>query len=225
MTHYLVLFVEEARSHAANVDLSKAKVPVGGEPVWARPIRQIKAMGSAAVPMIVLDLLRNRRSDRVELGRELLREIGPDALPAWRGVFDIDDSRARRRCAGVLADWGVEHAAVRQLLLELRADSDFGVRAAAYRGLGTSDEYVDMLVQALTTETDPFVQREIALALGGHRSRKAAGAVVDYLARSIEASDRRGMLAADEALRKMSGRAERADLRTWRSWLSTVRDE
>lgn len=225
LTRYLVMFVEKARERAANTDLREAKLAVGDEPVWSRPIRHIKALGAAAVPVVVLELLRSPVSDRVELGRELLREIGPEALPAWRDVFGIDEPRMRRRCANVLADWGTEHPAVREMLMTLRTDDEFGVRAAAYRGLASDPANVDLLVDALMRDPDPFVQRTIAVALGGHYSRQTAGALVDFMSRAVEASDYRAVLAADEALRKMSGRAERADLRTWRTWLTTVRDE
>ncbi len=220
LTRYLLLFVIKARQ-PRQIDETDPDRMVG-EPVWKRPVREIEALGPAAVPAIVMDLLRDSRGDYRALARELLELVGPEGLPQWRGVFEIEDPKARLRGTEVLAGWQDRSAPVVALLDAMSRDEDWGVRGEAYRGLGRDASHAPRLVEALASEADPYVQRKIIEALADHKSHANASAIVGYMARAYDANDRRGMLAADAALRKMSGKKQRATLETWRSWLTTL---
>jgi hypothetical protein len=217
LTRALVLFVVTARDAAPAVE----EVLVA-EPAWERPSRQIAAMGAAAVPCVVLDLVRNQRGDRLHIGAELLQRIGAPGLTRWQPVLRFEDPVLRRSLVEAVAGFEeLSPPAVDELERAAR-DADFGVRAAAWRGLGRDPASIPRLAAALATETDPFVRRALVETLARHPTRGAASALVDHLQRCTERGDRDGALAADGALRKMSGRTRRADPATWRAWVDTL---
>ena len=76
-----------------------------GEPAWRRPFDALTALGAAAVPCVVLDLLRQRSADLRDLGAELLHAMGPAALPAWERVASVPDPAVRRYVVQALRGW------------------------------------------------------------------------------------------------------------------------
>lgn len=234
LAQFLVTCVVKARQATPNVDEDDPTLV--HEPVWIRPIGELRAMGEDAVPMIVLQLIRHRDSYYVELGRELLESLGPDAFPRWRGVLQIDDPPARRNGYQVLANWGAVNPVIAEELRKATRDPDFGIRAFGYRGLASDPRFLPDILAALDADPDPFVKREIVGALGAQFSKpkgeakatvsaRVAQAVVDYMDRCLEDGDARGMRAADASLRRMSGKSRAATVQAWRAWLSTLRAE
>ena len=214
----LCVFVVKARE-AAEQRTGELSV---GDPVWNKPIGLLREMGAAAVPAVVLDLLRHPASEANELGRELLVEIGPPGMPAWIGVFQLDDDRAKRRLLEVMAEFDEHGPEMLAAIQRSTKEEDFGVRAAAYRALGRNADQVPMLLVALREDDDPFVRRAILDALAAHPTREVATSVVGFMADCLESGDRRGLLAADAALQKMSGRRHRATVEAWRAWASSL---
>lgn len=202
------------------IDGERALVTV---PPWQRPADLLVAMGAAAAPCIVVDLLGNPHADRRELGAELLARLGPDALPAWIRAHSVDDTRVRRKALEVVSSWEPLPPLAETSLLDATRDADFGVRAAAFTALGRAGRAQSArLVAALASEPDPFVQRAIASSLVAMPSRDAAQAVVAFLERSTMAGDVESADLADEVLRRMSGRGERTALATWRQWADAL---
>jgi hypothetical protein len=191
-----------------------------GDLPWQAPFDQLVALGAAAAPCVVLDLLRQRAADRNELGAEVLHAMGPAAMPSWERILEVADPAVRRHAVRAMAGWEGDPRVLDQLLDATR-DPDFGVRAAAWRGVGLwGSDQGPRLRQALAADQDPFVQRAIVEGLGRQADRDSASAVVDFLERAAAQRDEDGVEAAHRALATWSGRAERDSAPGWRRWLS-----
>ena len=189
-----------------------------GEPAWRRPFDALTALGAAAVPCVVLDLLRQRSADLRDLGAELLHAMGPAALPAWERVASVPDPAVRRYVVQALRGWDDPRSGA--LLDRARTDSDFGVRAEAYRSLAAQDRDVGPLLRAaIQAEDDPFVRRAIVEGLGAQGGAENAEAIVDYLETAIADRDRDGVETANLALMAMTGRPEYDSVPGWRQYL------
>ena len=203
----------------------KRRGPIGSvieAPVWERPTRHLKELGAKAVPAIAVFMLRDRNSLVVELGGDLLAEIGPVGFPRWEGVLQLEDDRAQRRLYEVLAGWSGHSAGMVAAIERGLSARQFGVRGAAYRALASVEGRLPQVYAALESESDPFVRREIAKSLGGLKQDRAAGvAVVGYLARARAAGEDREVTAAVDALRSLSGKARAgSSLELWQAWLA-----
>jgi len=179
----------------------------GVDPLWDRALTHLRALGGAAAPCLIEDLLRHPRHDRRRLGVTLLGAAGPGALPAMHEVLASRDVALRR--LAVLAVGEMQPAPeATEVLQRAATDKEFTVRAAAYEGLGraAADPRVgELLRTALGSEPDPHVCRVIAGALGRDPSRASALALVAYMRRSLDAADKQGFAAAHEALARLAG--------------------
>lgn len=189
-----------------------------GEPAWRRPFDALTALGPAAVPCVVLDLLRQRSADLRDLGAELLHAMGPGALSAWERVASVPDPSVRRYVIQALRGWSDPRAEA--LLERARADSDFGVRAEAYRSIAAQEGDVGPLLRdALGAERDRFVRRAIVEGLGAQGGAENAVAIVAFLESAIADRDRDGVETANLALMAMTGRPEYDSVPGWRAYL------
>jgi HEAT repeat protein len=194
------------------------------EPAWARPIRNIVAMGEAAVPFVVIDLLEHGLPDRRDLGEQILADMGPEALPAWDFILESSNLRMRRMGMRALSEMSPGTAPLSYLEAGI-ADSDFGVRASAYRGLGRMGEgMAPRMRDALAREEDPFVRRAILESMSNFKDAASVEAVVIYLDRSMRAGDIDEARRADRVLQEMSGEKGSRDPAGWRAWIREAFD-
>ncbi len=191
----------------------------------SRAQRELVAMGEAAAPVLILDLLRSDRADRRELGAELLQQMGPAAMPALRRVLDVDDVRTRRYAVKAVAGWPPSPEG-RAVLLDAIRDPDFGVRAEGWRGFVHGPDDLALLKEAMRgRETDPFARRAIYEALGHYQDREAAGMLLDEMERAIAASDSDTGYVLLEALQQATGRSDLAGTPAFRRFLETWNPE
>lgn len=188
-------------------------------PAEQAAIEQVQALGAAAMPVLLEDLLKNRQGMPRELGVELIGAVGAVGLPALQPPLRDGDERLRRTALRAVAAMPASPA-VLAVLRQAAQDPEFSVRGAAMRGLAIGDDTdAARLRQALATDADPFVRRMAALALGGHPEPQNAAALIDYLARSKRERDRLGEDAAQEALQQLSGTHKPRTAELWRLWL------
>lgn len=189
------------------------------DPVSQRALAQIVAMGGKAMPCIEGDLLESADGVVRELGVELAGAIGEAALPELRPLLESANPRARRTALRAVAAMRPSPP----VLAALRAgisDSDFGVRAAAARGLARGGERdARLLTDLLARDPDPFVRRTAAAALGGHASAGNAEAVVRFLEACERAGDTAGRDAAQQALQRMTRTRGPRTAGDWRGFL------
>lgn len=201
---------------------SDAPSALVAEVPWRRPFQALADMGTAAVPCVVLDLLRSSQADRRDIGARLLAAMGLAALPTWRGVLAVDDARGRRAATRALGLLPVDPGVGAQCVA-LLADGDLGVRAEALRALGRQGEAGGIaLRERLTTETDPFLRQAIADGLGHQADHASAAALVEMLRQALELRDNDQIAAARSALMRRSGRREPGSLRSWEQWLAEL---
>ncbi len=188
-----------------------------GTPASERPIAELVKMGEVAVPCVVIELLPSRHPEYRAVGVEVAQRMGSSVLPTFKRALEVQDARTRRLAAEVLASWE-PNPMVLEALHAATTDEDFGVRAAAWRGLAqVGGAELPAVLEALRTD-DAFVQRAIVGGLAAVADKRAALALVAYMERSIRAGDQRGGEAADASLRLMSGRKGRSTLEGWQSW-------
>jgi hypothetical protein len=196
---------------------------------WQRPLGELVAMGSPAVPFVVLDLMRTRDP----FGPEVLQRMGPDAVEAWQPLLRIEDARVRREAYGILGEVAGESeergavpiAAFRDGIY----DADFGVRAASYEALTRAarraeDPNVvsDLLVTGLRGDPDPFVRRAIAECLAVFRpSRDRVRALVAAWRRFEEENDGKGVAAVRRTLLRTT-RTDVGGLAAWQEYADSL---
>ncbi|HLQ38894.1 MAG TPA: HEAT repeat domain-containing protein [Planctomycetota bacterium] len=218
-----VLFVRERR----DPDQQQAFAAAAGhrDQNEVRAIEQIVAIGGAAVPCLVEDLLKNRQTVPRELGVELLGRIGAPALAALQPLLADSDVRLRRAAVRATAAMPAS-ATTLERLRQSGKDRDFTVRAEALRGLahGTDVDAV-LLRQALAGDADPFVRRVAAESLAGHRDRASAQALIDFLERCSSGGERKGEAVAQASLQKLAGSGGPRTVAAWRTWLLEWRED
>ncbi len=195
---------------------------VGVDRLWDRATTEIAALGGAAAPCLVTDLLRHPRGDRRRIGVTLLGRAGAAAISAMRDELGSSDAALRRLAVLAVGEMPAGDAP----LVELRRaaqDPEFTVRAAAYEGMARMGKAAcEDLRAALTTERDPFVRQVAARGLGGDRTRTTAQALLDYMRASAAASDRDGVDAAHASLAKLADRDPRRPraVEAWAVWVA-----
>jgi HEAT repeat protein len=215
-----LLTVREGRPLGSDEDLLRAAAKIE-HIVEIRALAEIDAIGVAAVPTIVGDLLRHSQPLLRELGFELIGRIGAPALPALRDLARDEEVRHRRAAARAAAAIGITPE-VLALLRQLANDPEFTVRADALRGLrlGGGDEARTLLCARMRDDGDPFVRRQAARSLVGHPAAASALALVDYLARCKLEKDAPGEEAAQDALMALAGAKGPRTEAAWRQWAS-----
>lgn len=189
----------------------------GKDPLWDRALMHLRALGGAAAPCLIEDLLRHPRHDRRRLGVTLLGVSGAGSLPALKDVLASPDAALRRLAVLGVGEMASSPATV-EVLRRAAADREFTVRAAAYEGLGRADGDVAVeLRRALQTESDAHVRRVIARALGSDRSKATALALVAFMRSSLDAGDKQGVAAAHDALARLAG-GDARQLRGYEAW-------
>lgn len=208
--------VREGRPLGDDVELLRSAARIT-DPVEAGAIAEIRALGVRAVPTLVGDLLLHEQPQPRELGIELLAAIGAPAIPAVQQVARTGESRHRRAAARTLGRIGVDEA-VFATLRELAGNDDYTVRADALRSLRTGGaSAVELLVQRLREDPDPFVRRVACQTLGEWRSTPTALALVDYLERCKQEQDWPGERAAQASLQHLAGSRGPRTPAAWRA--------
>lgn len=209
--------VREGRPLGQDEDLLRAAAKID-DPVEVRALAEIEAIGVAAVPTLVGDLLRHAQPQPRELGIELIGRVGAPAVPALREMARDGEVRHRRAAARALAAAGVD-AEVLAVLRELAADPEFTVRADALRGLRTGGSAASgLLRERLRDDPDPFVRRQAAKSLAGHAEPASAAALIDYLELSLRERDPLGEQAAQDSLKALAGARGPRTVPAWRAW-------
>lgn len=222
LTAMFITYVIQAREARRADEEQFLRAAIGKpDPVETRAFEQLRALGAAAVPCVVENLLRHRFADRRRLGVEILGAIGEAALESLQPLLADRDPRLRRYAVEAVASMQPTPATERALL-EASRDEEFTVRVAALHGLERrARTHAARLRAMLIHDPDPFVRQVAAQALGAVRDRETARALVSYYERALEEGDGRGVEAADASLRRISGRKQRANLATWRAWLAS----
>jgi hypothetical protein len=192
-------------------------------PVEARALAQIDALGAAAAPCLVHDLGCHQQAFVRELGVELLARIGRPALPAMEPLRT--SAREAERCVYVEALGGMppDAASMAQLSAFVADDAEFTVRATAAKALGRAGaDAAPRLRQTLATDPDPFVRRTAAEALAAQRDAETAAALVGYLERCQQEHDREGEGAAQHALQTLSRTRAPRTPAAWRAWTQSL---
>jgi len=192
-------------------------------PVEARALAQIDALGAAAAPCIVHDLGCHQQPFVRELGVELLARIGPPALPAMEPLRA--SAREPERCVYAEALGGMPPDAASTATLSAFAadDPEFTVRATAAKALGRAGaDAAPQLRKTLATDPDPFVRRTAAEALAAQRDPATAAALVAYLERCQKEHDGDGEAAAQRALQTQSRTRTPRTAAAWRAWTQTL---
>lgn len=185
-----LFMVREGKPLGEDQDLMRAAAHIE-DPVEARAIQEITALGAAAVPVLVGDLLMHPQPQPRELGIELLGCIGQAAAPGVLAVAETSDPRIRRASARALGRLG-EGDDVTAALARLSHDSDYTVRADAARGLARGGaKAADMLRTILSRESDPFVRRMAAQSLASHPGPMSAEVLRTALREDRDPSVRR----------------------------------
>lgn len=212
--------IREGRPLGSDEDLLRAAAKIE-HIVEIRALAEFDAIGVAAVPTIVGDLLRHSQPQPRELGVELIGRIGAPALPAVRELAQDGEARHRRAAARAAAAIGITPD-VLALLRKLAGDAEFTVRADALRGLrrGGGIEAQALLCARLRDDDDPFVRRQAARSLVGHPSQASAQALVDYLARCKAERDAQGEQTVQDALMALAGAKGPRTEEAWRKWAS-----
>ncbi len=211
-----VLRVREKRDTGRDQQLLRAAAGMR-DPIEVRAMTHLQALGAAAAPTVVGDLIQHVHGDRRELGVEILASIGAGSLPALQPALQSGEPRIRRTAVRAVAGMEPGPATAEALRTALQ-DGDFGVRGEAARGLGRGPGDVALLVQIVEQDGDAFVRRSAAQALGACRDRAAATALVQYLERCKQQRDHTGEQAAQAALQALSGGRGPRTVEAWRSW-------
>ncbi|MGA0060067.1 MAG: HEAT repeat domain-containing protein, partial [Planctomycetota bacterium] len=133
----------------------------------------------------------------------------------------VPDPAVRRYVVQALRGWIDPRAA--SLLEQARSDTDFGVRAEAYRSIAAQDRDVSALLrEALGAESDRFVRRAIVEGLGAQGGPENALAIVAFLESALADRDRDGVETANLALMAMTGRPEYDSVPGWRQYLRST---
>jgi HEAT repeat protein len=194
------------------------------EPGILRALRELRAMGPRAVPCIVEDLLKNRYSDRRELGVQVLGRLDASMIPALAPFSKDADPRLRRLCVEAIALHPPAPHSV-QVYEAAITDRDFAVRAAGWNGLATAGAgQAPRLRAALLQEPDPYVRRSICRSLRAFPDRATASAILDYMQACLSNEDRDGQRAAEATLAKIAGK-ELHGISAWRQWLLTLPEQ
>ncbi|MBL8728652.1 MAG: HEAT repeat domain-containing protein [Planctomycetes bacterium] len=218
-----VFTVREGRPLGEDQGLLRAAARIA-DPVETRAIAEIEALGAAAVPTLVGDLLCHGQPQPRELGIELLAHVGAPAVPAVQQLATSSDARQRRAAARTLGAIGVA-GDVLPTLRRLAADADFAVRADALRDLHDGGAPVrDLLVERLGHDDDAFVRRTAAQSLQHFPGAAAANALIDYLERCKRERDYRGEEAAQASLQVFAGTHGPRTPAAWRAFAATLTD-
>jgi HEAT repeat protein len=189
------------------------------DPLEARAMAEIRALGVIAVPTLVADLLLHEQPQPRELGVELLAAVGAPAVPALRDVARTGATRHRRAAARTLGRIGLDQDGF-ALLREMATESDYTVRADALRGMQSGGPAArDFVIERLQADSDAFVRKVAAMSLAGFRDPVAARALVELLERSLRANDTEGERVAQKALQEMAGTARPRRVDEWQRFV------
>ncbi len=215
---------EQAAGSRLLRSVAEHAAPPGGSPttIEQRAIAGIVALGSAAVPVLVHDLLEHEQPQPRELGSELLATIGAPARPALQRVARNGQARQQRAAARALGRIGVD-AETLATLRTLAGDGDYTVRADALRSLRSGGEPARaLLIQKLNADPDPFVRRVAAQTLEAFPSAPVANALIDYLERCKRERDWPGEQAAQASLQRLAGTRGPRTPDAWRAFAASI---
>jgi hypothetical protein len=218
-----VFTVREGRPLGEDQGLLRAAARID-DPVERRAIAEIEALGLAAVPTLVGDLLCHGQPQPRELGVELMARVGAPAVPAVQQLAASSDARQRRAAARALGAIGVA-GDVLPTLRRLAADADFAVRADALRDVHDGGAPVRaLLIERLRDDDDAFVRRTAASSLQHFPDAVAANVLIDYLERCKRERDYRGEETAQASLQVFAGTHGPRTPAAWRTFAGTLTD-
>jgi hypothetical protein len=216
-----VFTAREGRPLGEDDELLRAAAGIE-DPVVARAIAELRALGAVAVPVLVGDLLHHEQAQPRELGIELLGEIGEPARPALLALLRGAPEKPRRAAARALGRLGVDDE-VFAALAAMAREPDFTVRADALRSLrGGGAPAQAFLIERLRADDDPYVRRVAAETLVAFPTTAVANALVDHLERCERDGDRASSRAAQRALCTMAGVRAARPAEQWRQWAAGV---
>jgi HEAT repeat protein len=193
------------------------------DPLADRAIAEIQALGAAAVPTLVGDLLQHDQPQPRELGVELLGAVGQPAKPALLPLAQAGPPKQRRAAIRALGRIGFDAEGLALARAMAVDDADYTVRADALRSLrGAGPAAQQLLTDRLQADPDPYVRRVAAATLAAFPTTAAAQALVDFLAACERANDKDGGVAAQRALRAMAGTRAARSVAAWREWAAGV---
>lgn len=217
-----ILAAREGRPLGEDAEFLRAAAGID-DPTTARAVAELRALGAAALPTLVGDLLQHDQPQPRELGVELLAELGPTARAALTPVARDGAVRQRRAAIRALGRIGFDADGFALAQAMARGDGDFTVRADALRSLrGGGPAAQALLIERLQGDRDAYVRRVAAETLAGFPSTASATALVDYLAACENAADDDGRRAAQRALGEMAGVRGARTVADWRAWAAGV---
>ncbi|MEY4672614.1 MAG: hypothetical protein RL148_398 [Planctomycetota bacterium] len=213
-----IVHVREGRDPDQEFQRAAASIT---NPVEARAMTQLVAMGEAAMPCIRKDLLESRQGPLRELGVETSARIGAAAVPDLAELVRSGDANQARGAVRALAAMEVCEPAL-ELLREAARSADFTLRAAAARGLVRGSIADVALVRAMVVEDgDRFVRRTAGTAISTVPEVRNAEALVTQLRRCLAEQDTAGEQAAQEALQRLSNTRSPRTADAWAEWART----
>jgi HEAT repeat protein len=217
-----VFTAREGRPLGEDTEFLRAAAKLA-DPVEQRAVAELKALGAAAVPTLVGDLLQHDQPQPRELGVELLGEVGQPAKAALLPLAKEGPNKQRRAAIRALGRIGfdAEGFALAQALAT--GDGDFTVRADALRSLrGGGAAAQALLIERLRGDGDAYVRRVAAETLTDFPTTASATALADFLDASEKAGDRDSRRVAQRALCEMAGVRAARPAAEWRSWAAGV---
>jgi hypothetical protein len=206
-------------------EIASDRLPTGSGTREQRAIAEIVALGDAAVPVLIADLLQHEHTQLRVLGVELLAHVGAPAIPGLQQVARDGQPRQRRAAARALGLIGAD-GEVLATLRALARDGDFTVRADALRALHDGGaEAQALLLERLRDDDDAFVRRTAAATLGNFRTKAAAVALCDFVARCERDGDLDGARAGRTALMAMAPDHRPRLPDAWRAFAATLGDD
>lgn len=189
-----------------------------------RAVAEIAALGAQAVPIVVGDLVRSPQEFLQTIGIELVARIGDPAVPELLELARRGAPAEQRTAARALGEIGATGAAL-DALRELSRSSDWTVRSDAAQALHKGGPEARALLIAMLGDDDPFVRRMAAATLGKYRDAVAAGALADFLERSLQREDLAGERAAQLALQAMASARGPRTVAAWRTFAARLAAE
>lgn len=217
-----VFAAREGRPLGEDTEFLRAAAKLA-DPLESRAVAELRALGAAAVPTLVGDLLQHDQPQPRELGVELLAEVGQPAKSALMALAKAGPDKQRRAAIRSLGRIGFDAEGFALAQAMATGDDDFTVRADALRSLrGGGPAAQKLLIERLRGDGDAYVRRVVAETLVAFPTTATATALADYLEASEKADDRDSRRTAQRALCVMAGVRAARPVAEWRAWAAGV---
>jgi hypothetical protein len=217
------LVIEMVRAY----ERSRLTTPGQVEGPFERAQRELVLMPAGSTPVLV-ELLAVKDGIVAFLAADVLQKIGAPALDGVTQKLASETPEVRRRSAELLAklpQGGAREPAIHEALGALvKSDEQWIVRAQAAETLGVRGARHDhkgyclaVLSRALQ-DPDPAVVTSACAALATLAEPRAIPVLIQALERRAASGDLKGVRAAQEALRSLSGVERDLGPAEWASW-------